>query len=142
MPVQYHCETDSANRLPRMSKTSNTKNLIIGKKVSFGGEVMIMGAGKISIGDNTMIGAATIIHSSTHDYTIHPMNNLKIDKDVAIGKHVWIGTGVIINPGVTINDYSVIGSGSVVTKDVLKGSIVVGIPAKVIKKRNLKTLHL
>ena len=123
-----------------LSKISNVDNLSLGENVSFGGEVMILGQGNITIGNNTMIGAATIIHTSTHDYQKHPMTDIRIDKIVTIGKHVWIGTGVIINPGVTIEDYSVVGSGSVVTKNVLSGDIVVGSPAKPIKSRNLKKI--
>jgi acetyltransferase-like isoleucine patch superfamily enzyme len=47
---------------------------------------------------------------------------------------VWIGTGVIILPNVTVHEFSIIGAGSVVTKDVPAYSIVAGVPAKVIKK--------
>ncbi len=123
-----------------ISKISVTRNLKYGKNVSFSGDVMILGGGNITIGDNTMIGAATIIHTSTHDYKIHPMTKKRIDKDVFIGNHVWIGAGVIINPGITIEDYSVIGSGSVVIKDVKSGDIVAGCPAKPIKQRDLSNL--
>ena len=128
------------NSIHGLSKISFTKNLTCGDNVSFGGEVMILGNGKITIGGNTMIGAGTIIHSSTHDYKRHPMTDLRIDNNTTIGKHVWIGAGVIINPGVTINDYAVIGSGSVVTKDVKSGSIAVGVPAKIIKERDLNKI--
>jgi len=54
-------------------------------------------------------------------------------KPVKIGDRCWIGTNVIIQPGVTIGDNVVIGSASVVTKDIPSNSIAVGVPAKVIK---------
>jgi acetyltransferase-like isoleucine patch superfamily enzyme len=54
---------------------------------------------------------------------------------VKIGNDVWIGYGVIILPGVSIGDGAVIGAGSVVAKDIPPYSVVVGNPAKVIKKR-------
>lgn len=54
---------------------------------------------------------------------------------VNIGNDVWIGYGVIILPGVSIGDGVVIGTGTVVAKDVPPYSIVIGNPAKVIKKR-------
>lgn len=129
---------ENEKRIDGVHLISNLKNLQLGEDVSFGGEVMIMGGGEISIGSNSMIGASTIIHSTTHDYTIHPMNGKTINKNTVIGKHVWIGTGVIINPGVKIGDYSVVGSGSVVTKNVDEGAIVAGIPARIIKSRDAK----
>ncbi|OQW92808.1 MAG: hypothetical protein BWK78_00555 [Thiotrichaceae bacterium IS1] len=59
----------------------------------------------------------------------------KTKGDVLIGNDVWIGTEVIILSGVTIGDGAVIGAGSVVAKDVPPYAVVVGNPAKVIKKR-------
>jgi maltose O-acetyltransferase len=51
-----------------------------------------------------------------------------------IGNNVWIGGGAIINPGITIGDNSVIGSGSVVTRDVPPNVVVAGNPARVLKQ--------
>lgn len=56
--------------------------------------------------------------------TVHP---------VRIKKGSWIGTGAIILPGVTIGEYSVVGAGSVVTKDVPDHTLVTGVPAKPVK---------
>jgi len=130
-----HDEKRNKNYPTGLSKISNLEKIEIGKNVSFGGEVMILGGGKVIIGNNTMIGACTIIHTSTHDYNLHPMNEKRIDMNVVVGENVWIGTGVIILPGVTIGSYSVIGAGSVVTKNVEIGTIVSGVPAKLIKMR-------
>ncbi|WP_404361463.1 acyltransferase [Methylotuvimicrobium sp. KM1] len=53
-----------------------------------------------------------------------------------MGKYCMVGTNSIVLPGVTIGDHVVIGAGAVVTKDVEPNSIVVGNPAKIIKKIN------
>ena len=53
-----------------------------------------------------------------------------------LGKRVWIGSGAIVLPGVTIGDNSVIGAGSVVTKDVPENCVYGGNPAKLIKKND------
>ena len=60
-----------------------------------------------------------------------------ITAPVSIGNHVWIGAEAIILKGVTIGDGAVIGAGSVVTRDVESCAIVVGNPARVIK-RNIR----
>ncbi len=52
-----------------------------------------------------------------------------------IGNDVWTGANAIIMPGVTVGDGAVVGAGAVVTKDVLPYSVVVGNPAREIKKR-------
>ena len=58
-----------------------------------------------------------------------------IDKPITIGNDVWIGANSVIIAGVKIADGSVIGAGSVVTKNITKNSIVGGVPAKLIKYR-------
>ncbi|MDP3043284.1 MAG: acyltransferase [bacterium] len=117
--------------------TIQHKNLKIGKNVSFGGSVALLGNGTIDIGDHSMIGYGTIIHTSTHDYTEHPMWQTLISRPVKIGSHVWIGTGAIVLPGVAIGDYSVIGAGAIVVANVPNGVIVAGNPARVIKYRKI-----
>ena len=114
------------------------KNIIIGKSVSFGGNVTLFGTASITIGDHSMIALNVVIHTSTHDYNCHPMWIKRIDRPVKIGKHVWIGAGAIILPGVKIGDFAVVGAGSVVTKHVPLGAIVAGNPARLIKYRDSK----
>ena len=60
------------------------------------------------------------------------------NKDVIIGDNVWIGSGAKIMPGVKIGDNSVIAAGAVVAKDVEVNTVVAGVPARIIKKLNLK----
>lgn len=114
----------------------DVNNIKIGTGVSFGGAVLLCASSEIEIGDYTMIAVNAIIHTSTHDYNSHPMWLYRIDRPVKIGKHVWIGAGSIILPGIIIEDYAVIGAGSIVTKNVPQGAIVVGNPARITKYRN------
>jgi lipopolysaccharide O-acetyltransferase len=60
---------------------------------------------------------------------------------VVIDDNVWIGEGVVILPGITIGKGAIVGANSVVTKNVSAYTIVVGAPAKVIKKYNFNTKH-
>ncbi|MDB5258742.1 MAG: transferase [Chitinophagaceae bacterium] len=110
--------------------------LIIGQEVAFGGNVILYANETISIGDYTMIGMNSILHTTTHDHKEHPMWRYRIDRPIHIGQHVWIGTSCVILAGVIIEDYTVVAAGSVVAANVPKGAIVGGNPAKIIGYRD------
>ena len=109
------------------------KNTKIGKNVFINSCCRFQDNGGIEIGDKTMIGPNVTIVTLNHD--INPETRLNATpKPVKIGKNVWIGADCTILPGVTIGDNSVIGAGSVVTKNVPDNVVVAGNPAKVIKE--------
>lgn len=112
------------------------QNLVVGQQVSFGGDVILYANEKIEIGEHSMIGMRTVIHTSTHDHRQHPMWRYRIDRPIRIGKHVWIGTSCIILAGVIIEDYAVVAAGAVVVANVPQGAIVGGNPARIIAYRN------
>lgn len=92
------------------------------------------------IGNRVMIATHSIITSLTHDYNLENMRRAPaIAKEVIIQDDVWIGSGVIIMPGVRIGKGAIIGANSVVTKDIPANAIAYGIPAKIIKYRNIDT---
>ena len=91
--------------------------------------------GHIYIGDKVMIGPNVSLITAAHP--IEPELRAKgrqYNRDVHIGENVWIGTGVIILPGVSIGKNSVIGAGSVVTKDVPENTVAFGNPCRVIRR--------
>lgn len=95
--------------------------------------------GKVIIGDNVMMGPSVWIYTRNHrhDLTDVPMREqgFEEEKPVIIGNDVWIGSRVTILPGVKIGTGSIIGTASVVTKDVQSYTVVAGNPAKVIGQR-------
>lgn len=107
----------------------------IGDNTGIGTYVHIWGNGGVEIGNNVLIAAHCCITSLGHDYEcpLIAKGNI-ISKKVIIEDDVWLGYGVIVLPGVRIGRGSVIGAGSVVTKDIPPYSIAVGNPI-VIKKR-------
>jgi acetyltransferase-like isoleucine patch superfamily enzyme len=107
----------------------------IGNDVSFAAYVHIWGQGGVTIGDRVMIGTHTSITSLTHDYTQETMRSTVVRRPVTVGDDVWIGSNCVIMPGVSLGSGSVVGAGSVVTKDVLAFSIVSGVPARVTGNR-------
>ena len=69
------------------------------------------------------------------DFTQRPLK--KKNGDVVIGNGVWIGANVFINPGIVIGDNSIIGANSVVTKDIDSYAIYAGVPAKLLRFKNV-----
>lgn len=109
------------------------KNTKIGKKVFINSCCHFQDNGGIEIGDRTMIGPRVTITTLNHDINPETRANA-MPKPVKIGENVWIGADCTILPGVTIGDNSIIGAGSVVTKDVPANVVVAGNPAKLIKE--------
>lgn len=100
--------------------------------------------GGVRIGRYFHTGRGLTIFSSNHNYnegTCIPYDNTDIIKPVEIQDFVWVGANVTILPGVTVGEGSIIGAGSVVTKDVPNYSVVGGNPAKVIKYRDINSFE-
>ena len=89
----------------------------------------------IYIGDHTMIGPNVVIATGGHPLLPElRQKGYQYNAPVHIGKNCWIGAGAIIVPGITIGDHSVIGAGSVVTKDIPSNVLAVGNPCKVLRE--------
>ena len=91
----------------------------------------------IYVGDYTMFGPNVILATAGHP--ILPklrQEAYQYNMPVHIGKNCWLGAGVIVLPGVTIGDNTVIGAGSVVTKDIPYNVVAVGNPCRVLREIN------
>lgn len=89
----------------------------------------------IYIGDHTMIGPNVVIATGGHPLLPElRQKGYQYNVPVHIGKNCWIGAGAIVVPGITIGDHSVIGAGSVVTKDIPSNVLAVGNPCKVLRE--------
>lgn len=105
-------------------------HLILGKDSFINSDCKIRCHKLITIGEGCAI---------SHDFTImdsdaHELNGSINSNPIHIGNHVWIGTRVTILNGVTVGDGAVIAAGALVTKDVPAGSLVGGVPARVLKE--------
>ena len=109
------------------------RNIHLEKNVFINSGCHFQDQGGIFIGEGTFIGHNVILATLNHDMNPYTRANI-YPKPIHIGKRVWIGSGAIVLPGVTIGDNSVIGAGSVVTKDVPADCVYGGNPAKFIKK--------
>ncbi|MDP9387556.1 MAG: acyltransferase [Actinomycetota bacterium] len=116
----------------------NADRVELGDAVGFNYGCYVNGFGGLVIGDRTVFGPYTMIHTADHrtDDPGRPIAEQGwVEAPVKIGADCWIGMGVCILPGVHIGDGCVVGAGSVVTKDLEEFSVAVGNPAKVIRSR-------
>lgn len=89
--------------------------------------------GSIYIGPGSLIASSATLLCHEHVYREPGHPELPLHKPVRIGARCFIGVSVIVLPGVSIGDDCIIGAGSIVTKDVLPGSVAVGNPARVVR---------
>ena len=91
----------------------------------------------IYVGDYTMFGPNVILATAGHPILPELREEAyQYNMPVHIGKNCWLGAGVIVLPGVTIGDNTVIGAGSVVTKDIPSNVVAVGNPCRVLREIN------
>lgn len=111
------------------------KNVHLGNNVYFNFNATMVDDTHIFIGDCTMLGPNVVIATAGHPILPELREKaLQYNMPVHIGKNCWLGAGVIVLPGVTIGDNTVIGAGSVVTKDIPANVVAVGNPCKVLRE--------
>jgi len=116
----------------------NPHNISIGDNVSINDGAYLNGMGGINIGSDVSISALSIIVSTGLDSTKFKKEKVHLNKHIFIGNNVQIGVGAIILSGVNIGNNVIVGAGSVVTKDIESDCIVVGNPAKILKRLQIK----
>lgn len=132
-------------RIDAYSDSNKDFVISIGKNVQINDNVHIGGVESIIIGDNVLIASKVFITDHNHGnysddnqdspYSI-PQERPIHSKSVTIKNNVWLGEYVSVLPGVTIGEGSIIGTMSVVNKNIPPFSIAVGSPARVIKSYN------
>ncbi|MEC5199617.1 galactoside O-acetyltransferase [Arthrobacter sp. PL16] len=111
------------------------RHVFVGDSVYANFNLTLVDDGDIYIGSNTMFGPNVVVATAGHP--ILPelrARGLQYNLPVHIGSNVWIGGGAQIMPGLTIGDDTVIGAGSVVTRDLPSGVVAVGVPCRVLRQ--------
>lgn len=94
----------------------------------------ILDEAKVTFGDNVLLAPNVSIYTAGHEVNVaRRVDGWEYAYPVTVGNNVWIGGNVVILPGVSIGDNSIIGGGSVVTKDIPANVIAVGNPCKVLR---------
>lgn len=109
-------------------------NILLGERVFFNFNCVVLDVCVVKVGDFTLFGPAVQIYTATHPMNADLRRKQEYAKPIEIGSDVWVGGGAVICPGVKIGSKSVIGAGSVVTKDIPQGVFAAGNPCRVIRE--------
>ena len=110
-------------------------NIELGDNFYANHNCVILDCAPVKIGDNVLFGPNVTLTTAGHPLDAATRNTgIEFAEPITLGDNVWLGANVTINPGVTIGDNAVIGSGSVVTRDVPASTVAVGTPCRVIKE--------
>ncbi len=112
--------------------------IVLGDRCYIGPRSVLFGGGGIEVGADTLISPGVVLVSHQHSFrrgqVLIREQPLRFGK-VVIGRDVWIGANAVVLPGVRLEDGVVVGAGAVVTRDVPAGSVVMGVPARVVGER-------
>jgi len=122
---------------PPLHSNWGGRHVHFGKNVYANFNLTLVDDTHIYIGDYTMLGPNVVIATAGHPILVELRPQAyQFNMPIHIGKNCWLGAGVIVLPGVTIGDNTVIGAGSVVTKDIPSNVVAVGNPCKVLREIN------
>ena len=108
-------------------------NIELGERVFFNFNCVVLDVCRVRIGSFTLFGPGAQVLTPMHPLDPELRRREEYGKPVDIGADVWVGAGALILPGVTVGSRSVIGAGSVVTRDVPDGVFAAGNPCRVIR---------
>lgn len=111
------------------------RNITLGKEIFINSNCYFMDCANITIKDHVFMGPSCGLYTASHPLGVE-YRNMGLEKatPIVIEENVWLGGNVVVLPGVTIGANSVIGAGSIVTKDIPSGVIALGNPCKVIRE--------
>jgi maltose O-acetyltransferase len=109
------------------------QNIFLGTRCFFNFNCVVLDVCPVRIGDYTLFGPAVQIYTPMHPMEAELRRTREFARPVTIGSDVWVGGGAIICPGVTIGSRSVIGAGSIVTRDIPDDVFAAGNPCRVIR---------
>jgi maltose O-acetyltransferase len=109
-------------------------NIELGDRVFFNFNCVVLDVAQVRIGSHTLFGPAVQIYTATHPLDAATRRQgLESAIPIGIGDDVWVGGGAIVCPGVSIGARSVIGAGSVVTRDIPNDVFAAGNPCRVVR---------
>ncbi|MER7248176.1 sugar O-acetyltransferase [Kribbella sp. NPDC000426] len=127
-------EVDETFRLIPPVYCDHGINITLGRNVFVNQGCRFNDIGGIEIDDDVMLGPNVSLISAGHSTSPADRRRGITAAPIRIGRNVWIGTGAIVLQGVTIGADAIVGAGAVVTRSVPPATLVVGSPARVVRK--------
>ena len=125
---------DNANIIPPFTCDYGC-NVKVGDNTVINHSGVFLDTNEINIGKHALIGPKSGLYGAIHPFDVEARNEgIEKAKTINIGDGAWLGGKVTVVPGVSIGKHSVIGAGSVVTKDIPDDVVAVGNPCRVIRK--------
>ncbi len=110
-------------------------NITLGERVFFNFNCVVLDVAPVSVGSGVLFGPAVQVYAATHPLgAAGRRTGLEYGRPVEIGDDVWVGGGAVICPGVRVGARSVVGAGSVVTRDIPEGVFAAGNPCRVVRE--------
>jgi maltose O-acetyltransferase len=109
-------------------------NIFLGKNCYFNFNCVVLDVCPVRVGDYTLFGPGVQIYTAMHPENAELRRKQEFGKPVEIGSDVWVGGAAIICPAVKIGSRTIIGAGSVVTRDIPDGVLAAGNPCRVIRE--------
>lgn len=108
-------------------------NIVMGRRAFVNANCVFLDCAEIRIGDHFQCGPGVQLLTPEHPLDAVERRGRETARPIVVGDDVWIGGGAIVLAGVTIGNRSVIGAGSIVTRDVPADVVVVGNPARIVR---------
>ena len=109
-------------------------NIRLGARCFFNFNCVVLDVCPVTVGAHTLFGPAVQIYTATHPLDPALRRTQEFGRPVEIGADVWVGGGAIVCPGVRIGDRTVVGAGSVVTRDLPADVLAAGNPCRVLRR--------
>jgi maltose O-acetyltransferase len=109
-------------------------NIELGERVFFNFNCVVLDVCRVRVGDYTLFGPGVQILTPMHPMNAERRRREEYGQPIDIGADVWVGGGALILPGVRVGSRTVIGAGSVVTRDVPDGVLAAGNPCRVVRE--------
>lgn len=135
LEIGNNCRIDRGVRI----LATNNSRIKISDGVRIGLYSVLNGGDSITIGNKSLVSGFVYLQTSMHNYQKEGdiQNQGFSHNEILLGSDVWVGAHATIMPGVNLGNGSIVGSNAVVTKSFEGGSIIAGVPAKILSNRNL-----
>lgn len=114
-------------------------DIVLGDHVNIGFHSEIFSGSSVTVGRHGLFAAYTYLVGGGHEFERTDravLEQPRSSRGISLGENVWLGAGAKVLDGVRIGSNVVVGAGAVVTEDIPEGAVAVGIPARVVRRRN------